>query len=918
MRTEDIDTEVFFLPAAAHTEKAAASPTPSGCCSGTTRRSSRPGTPAATCGSSTTWAAGSGPSWPGARPTPTGADEMDRPILDLTWDYPAEGEQDEPDADAVLAEINGWDADGQPLSTFNQLKTDGSTACGCWIYCGVRAGGVNQAARRKPGREQNWVAPEWGWAWPANRRMLYNRASADPDGKPWSERKASSGGTRSRASGPGTTCRTSSPTGRRPTGRRPAPPGWPRSPATTRSSCRPTARRGCSPRPAWSTGRCPRTTSRRSRRCPTRSTAAAQPGPGDHHAPARTGSSPAAAEPGSDVFPYVFTTYRLTEHHTAGGMSAVPALPGRAAARVVLRGVAGAGRRARPGAHWAGPRSSRARNAIEARVLVTRRMKPLRAGGRPVHQIGLPWHWGPNGLTTGDAANELSHLALDPNVHIQEVKAWPCDIQPGRRPRGPALRDLIRSYQERAGITDETGTAGVTMSTQPQPDGTPSRDRPQRAALDPAAHAGYGEHPPRMGFFTDTSVCIGCKACEVACKEWNACPRTGWSCSACPTTTPAALGATTWRHVAFIEQIGRPGERRPAPDAGSAAGARLGGRLPLADVHRRVQALHRRGLPGRLPDRRADAHRVRHGGRPGTTSATAAATASSACPFGVIDRREADGRALQVHAVLRPARRRARAGLRQGLPDRVDPVRAAGRAARAGPAAGGANCSEAGDVRRAALRGGPGRRRRRGGRVLPAAGRARGVRAAAGPGGDHPGPAPDVAARGHGGRRPAARRPGRLACRRPGRPACRARHDASGRRNDVRAPAWRPGGSRGVHGRGQHERDQQARRRSGGGRPREAATGAPRRPRRRAADGAAGRVRLLLRPAGPQGAGVGRAGGARLPVPGRAGRRLVGARRVRAGGRRPELARAAKVGAAGAIGLSAVALVPTSAGRSGS
>ena len=118
------------------------------------------------------------------------AEEMDRPILDLTWDYPVRGELAEPDAEAVLAEINGSDADGKPLSSYAQLKDDGSTACGCWIYCGVYADGVNQAARRKPGREQNWVASEWGWAWPANRRVLYNRASADPDGKPWSERKA--------------------------------------------------------------------------------------------------------------------------------------------------------------------------------------------------------------------------------------------------------------------------------------------------------------------------------------------------------------------------------------------------------------------------------------------------------------------------------------------------------------------------------------------------------------------------------------------------------------------------------------------------------------------------------------------------------------------------------------------------------
>ncbi|MCW2907305.1 MAG: fdnG, partial [Actinomycetia bacterium] len=99
-----------------------------------------------------------------------------------------------------------------------------------------------------------------------------------------------------------------------------------------------------------------------------------------------------------------------------------------------------------------------ARSAIEARVMVTRRMKPLRAGGQEIQQVGLPWHWGLNGLTTGDSANELSHLSLDPNVHIQEVKALAVDIQPGRRPRGPAQRDLVREYQRRAGITEETGT----------------------------------------------------------------------------------------------------------------------------------------------------------------------------------------------------------------------------------------------------------------------------------------------------------------------------------------------------------------------------------------------------------------------------------------------------------------------------
>src|ERR687888_594003 len=95
------------------------------------------------------------------------------------------------DAQAVLREINGYEIEsGKPVSGYKQLKDDGSTACGCWIYSGVYKDGVNQAARRKPHWEQSYVAPEWAWAWPDNRRLLYNRASADPQGKPWSERKA--------------------------------------------------------------------------------------------------------------------------------------------------------------------------------------------------------------------------------------------------------------------------------------------------------------------------------------------------------------------------------------------------------------------------------------------------------------------------------------------------------------------------------------------------------------------------------------------------------------------------------------------------------------------------------------------------------------------------------------------------------
>jgi formate dehydrogenase major subunit len=98
------------------------------------------------------------------------------------------------------------------------------------------------------------------------------------------------------------------------------------------------------------------------------------------------------------------------------------------------------------------------RNAIEARVLVTDRLTPLRVQGRVLEQIGLPYHWGPNGLAKGDAANELSSVALDPSSHIQEVKAFAADIRPGRRPRGPALLELVDSYHQLAGITERTGT----------------------------------------------------------------------------------------------------------------------------------------------------------------------------------------------------------------------------------------------------------------------------------------------------------------------------------------------------------------------------------------------------------------------------------------------------------------------------
>jgi formate dehydrogenase major subunit len=451
MRTEDIKTEVFFLPAAAHTEK-------NGSFTNTQRMLQWHQIAVEPAGDarSDLWFTYHLGRRIRAKLAGSTA-EMDRPVLDLTWDYPTEGSQDEPSADAVLAEVNGWDADGKPLSGYTQLKSDGSTTCGCWIYCGVRADGVNQAARRKPGQEQSWVAPEWGWAWPANRRILYNRASADPDGNPWSERKAYVWWDEKQGKWTGHDVPDF--VADRPPSYRP-PPGahgvaaisgtdpfimqddgkaWLFAPAGLLDG----------PLPAhYEPQESPLSNAfYRQQHNPVREIIA---DPQDLF-------QPSGDEPGAQVFPYVTTTYRLTEHHTAGGMSRfLPYLAELQPAMFCEVSPEVAAERGLEHLGWA--TIITARSAIEARVLVTRRMKPLQAGGRTLHQIGLPWHWGPNGLTTGDPANELSHLALDPNVHIQEVKAMAVDIQPGRRPRGPELRDLVRSYQQRAGITDETGT----------------------------------------------------------------------------------------------------------------------------------------------------------------------------------------------------------------------------------------------------------------------------------------------------------------------------------------------------------------------------------------------------------------------------------------------------------------------------
>src|SRR5213078_810050 len=178
-------TEVFFLPAAAHTEK-------DGSFTNTQRLlqfHSQAVEPKEDCRSELWFYFHLGRLI--KQKLADSEEERDKLIKALRWEYPTHSAIQEPDAEAVLQEVNGWEiASGKFLTGYAELKDDGSTLCGCWIYCGCFQDGINQTARKKPHWEQEtYVAPEWAWAWPANRRLIYNRASADPDGKPWAERK---------------------------------------------------------------------------------------------------------------------------------------------------------------------------------------------------------------------------------------------------------------------------------------------------------------------------------------------------------------------------------------------------------------------------------------------------------------------------------------------------------------------------------------------------------------------------------------------------------------------------------------------------------------------------------------------------------------------------------------------------------
>jgi formate dehydrogenase major subunit len=281
----------------------------------------------------------------------------------------------------------------------------------------------NLAARKVPDPPGTIGAQlEWGWAWPANRRVMYNRASADVRGRPWSERKKWVWWDGKRWTGYDTPdFPTTKPpdargdpngiglaahSGRQPFIMKPDGVGWLFNPA------------GLLDGPL-----------------PTHYEAAESP---VQNALYRQQSSPVLkywkhdnnplAPVGDPRYPYVITTYRLTEHYLAGAMSRWnPWLTELMPELFIEISPELAGEKGIRNTDWV--RVSTPRAVIRAKALVTRRVRPFRLGDRVVHQVGMPWHWGWEGVAKGDVVNTLTSMVGDPNVSIHEGKAFVCNVE---------------------------------------------------------------------------------------------------------------------------------------------------------------------------------------------------------------------------------------------------------------------------------------------------------------------------------------------------------------------------------------------------------------------------------------------------------------------------------------------------------
>jgi formate dehydrogenase major subunit len=397
-------------------------------------------------------------------------DPRDKPIQALTWDYDRRGPHtlpdgtasripDEPDTLRILQEMNGRTADGRLLQGFGELKADGSTACGCWIYSGVTPEPGRNRANERTRTPGNPIEPNWGYAWPLNRRVMYNRASADPDGKPWSERKKLIWWDESQQRWVGPDVPDFEPT-KPPTYRPPAGAvgiaairgdapfimktdglGWLYAPKGVKDG----------PLPAhYEPVESPVGNSLHPRH-PSSPTVRTFPGP----------LNPLAAAPTAD-FPVVATTFRLTEHYLSGPMSRFNSWLNELMPEMFVEcGPELAAEVGFANGDWVTVRTPRA--GIVCRALVTRRIQPLWVNGRAVHQVGLPFHWAFAGETVGGNTNDLTSIVADVNVSMHEGKAFAVRIEKGPA-GGPGLMPTKRPV---AWPTREP-TPGTPPAAQPE------------------------------------------------------------------------------------------------------------------------------------------------------------------------------------------------------------------------------------------------------------------------------------------------------------------------------------------------------------------------------------------------------------------------------------------------------------------
>jgi formate dehydrogenase major subunit len=357
----------------------------------------------------------------------------DQGFKNLTWSFdPEPGKDDQgdtagaPSSAKIMREVNGYQtADpSRHLAGFGELKDDGSTTAASWIYCGVfPAPDKNLADRRQtdpPGKPGAQLA--WGWAWPANRRLMYNRASADTKGEPWSERKRWIWWDGEKWTGydvPDFALRKAPNAAAKPDGigldgmsgtdafiMKTDGKGWLYVPVGLLDGPLPTHYE-----PAESPVKNPLYKQ--------------QASPVYKH---WKRADNALAPVGDPKFPIIITTYRLTEHYLAGAMSRWnPWLTELQPECFVEMSPELAQEKKIQNLDWV--KVSTPRGSVRAKALVTRRMRAFTIDGKTVHHVGMPWHWGYEGLSTGDAANELTALIGDPNVSIHEGKAFVCNVE---------------------------------------------------------------------------------------------------------------------------------------------------------------------------------------------------------------------------------------------------------------------------------------------------------------------------------------------------------------------------------------------------------------------------------------------------------------------------------------------------------